>query len=667
MKNLLAAVSVLALLPCGAAAFGQTPAAAPAQTADSATLFGAREGVQDASLSPGGTKVAFIAPMKGQGNALFVVDAAGGKAPTIALTASGDPERIEWCRWVSEDRLACGIYILVKGAIEIMPASRIVAVDANGGNTKLLSNFERSDNLGLALSGGSVVDWLTGEDGSVLIGRIYVPSERIGSNLKDTRSGYGVDRLDTRSLAAKPIEPPKNGAAEYISDGRGTVRIMAVATSPGATGQSTGIYDYFYRKKGSREWLSLGTWDEVHREGFEAHAVDPDKDVVYGLKKKDGRLAAYAIALDGSMAETLVYAHPQVDVDGFARIGRSRRVVGVTFATDKRQIVYFDPQLQSLAKALSKALPNLPLVYFADSSADESKLLLWAGGDTDPGRYYVFDRGKKQLGELMLSRPELENAKLASVRHVTYRAADGTEVPAYLTLPPGSDGKKLPALVMPHGGPEARDEWGFDWLAQYFAKQGYAVLQPEYRGSQGYGDAWFKKNGFKSWRIAISDVNDAGRWLVAQGIADPNKLGIFGWSYGGYAALQANVLDPKLFKAAVAVAPVTDLPALTEEWRNWTNHKLEVERIGTGSEPREGSPAQHAELFQAPVLLFHGDRDRNVNIHQSQLMEGRLKGADKDVQLVVYPKLDHQLDDSEARADMLRKADAFLKAKLHVQ
>jgi len=112
------------------------------------------------------------------------------------------------------------------------------------------------------------------------------------------------------------------------------------------------------------------------------------------------------------------------------------------------------------------------------------------------------------------------------------------------------------------------------------------------------------------------------------------------------------------------VAPVTDLPAHVEEWRNWTNHRIEAERIGTGPEPREGSPAQHADAFVAPVLLFHGDRDRNVALHQSQLMESRLKGAGKNVELVVYPKLDHQLDDSEARADMLRKADAFLKASL---
>jgi dipeptidyl aminopeptidase/acylaminoacyl peptidase len=665
MKNLLVAASAIAMLAGAGAAQGQP--AATAQSLDAAAMFGAREGVQNASLSPGGTKVAFIAPGKGQGNALYVVDAAGGKAPTPALVASGDPDRISSCGWVSEQRLACRLHILVKGAIEIMEGSRLVAVDADGSNPKLLSNHDRSDDLGFVLGGDAIVDWLNGDDGAVLLSRVYVPSERIGSNLKDTRRGYGVDRVDTRTLSVKEIEPPKPAAAEYISDGRGTVRIMAAATSGGATGQATGVYEYYYRKKGSREWLSLGQYDSVHREGFEPYAVDSDKDVVYGLKKKDGRLAAYAVSLDGSKTETLLYAHPRVDVDGFARIGRSRRAVGITFTTDKGQVAYFDPQLQSLARSLSKALPNLPLVYFTDSSADESKLLLWAGSDTDPGRYYVFDKAKKQLAELMLSRPELETVKLASVRAVTYRAADGAEVPAYLTLPPGSDGRKLPALVLPHGGPESRDEWGFNWIAQYFAKQGYAVLQPEFRGSQGFGDAWFKQNGYKSWRSAIGDVNDAGRWLVAQGIADPARLGIFGWSYGGYAALQANVLDPKLYKAVVAVAPVADLPSLTEEWRNWTSHRLEVERIGTGSEPREGSPAQHADAFIAPVLLFHGDRDRNVNIHQSQLMESRLKGAGKSVQLVVYPKLDHQLDDSEARADLVRKADAFLMANLHIQ
>jgi dipeptidyl aminopeptidase/acylaminoacyl peptidase len=660
-----AVASAAALAAAAACAPAAAQAPGPTATsADPAALFGAREGVEDISLSPSGTRIAFIAPARGQGNVLFVADAAGGSAPVATLTAGGDPERITQCGWVSDARLVCEIYMLQQISGVLLPFTRTIAVDAGGGNLKMLSNRARYNDVGIVLSAGGVIDWLPGEDGAVLLGRTYVPEEAIGTHLLDKREGFGVDRIDTRSLSSKPVEGPRAGVAEYISDGRGTVRIMALSQTAGATQQDTGVVQYYYRQKGSRDWKKLV--ESSDQGGFTPYAVDPDKDVAYGLKKKDGRSAAYTMALDGSGTETLLFAHPQVDVDGFVQLGRSRRVVGVSYVTDKRRVVYFDPALQSLAASLSKALPNLPLVDFVGVSADESKLLLRAGSDTDPGRYYLFDKTKKQLAELMLSRPDMEGVRLAAVRQVTYKAADGTEVPAYLTLPVGSDGKKLPAIVMPHGGPEERDEWGFDWLPQYFANRGYAVLQPEFRGSTGYGEAWFKGNGYRSWRTAIGDVDDAGRWLVAQGIADPAKLAIVGWSYGGYAALQSNVLDPQLFKAVVAIAPVTDLTTLARDWEGFTNHQLEAERVGSGPEVREGSPALHADRFVAPVLIFHGDMDRNVSIRQSQLMADRLRDAGKKVDLVVYPKHDHHLDDSETRADMLRKADAFLRQTLKI-
>jgi dipeptidyl aminopeptidase/acylaminoacyl peptidase len=339
-------------------------------------------------------------------------------------------------------------------------------------------------------------------------------------------------------------------------------------------------------------------------------------------------------------------------------------VVAATFATDKREAVYFDKELARLTSSLSKALPGLPLVRFVDASADEQKLLLWAGSDTDARRYYIFDKGTKQLNELMLARPELENVKLAPMKHITYKASDGTDVPAYLTLPPGGAQKNLPAIVMPHGGPSARDEWGFDWLAQYFAQRGYAVLQPNYRGSAGYGESWFKNNGFQSWRTAIGDVNDAGRWLAREGIADPTKLAIVGWSYGGYAALQSGALDADLYKAVVAIAPVTDLKDLVMEARNWSNARYVEAMIGSGPHVLEGSPTQNASKLKAPVLMFHGEHDLNVSVGQARMMADRLKDAGKKVELVVYPKLDHQIDDSAARSDMLKRSDDFLRAAL---
>ena len=279
--------------------------------------------------------------------------------------------------------------------------------------------------------------------------------------------------------------------------------------------------------------------------------------------------------------------------------------------------------------------------------------------------YYIFDRKSHQLQTFLVARGPLEGVKLASVKPMSYPAADGVLIPAYLTLPPGVTGPKgLPAIVLPPGGPEARDTWGFDWLPQFFAARGYVVLQPNFRGSSGYGEAWFKQNGFKSWQIAIGDVLAAGHWLVNQGIADPNKLAIVGWSYGGYAALQSTVTDPTLYKAVIAIAPVTDLAALKEESRNWTDYELMAEYIGSGPHLHEGCPIEHADKIKVPVLLFHAGFDSNVSIEQSRSMAARLKAAGASCELTTWENLDHHLEDSAVRAQLLSKSDAFLHLAL---
>jgi dipeptidyl aminopeptidase/acylaminoacyl peptidase len=262
-------------------------------------------------------------------------------------------------------------------------------------------------------------------------------------------------------------------------------------------------------------------------------------------------------------------------------------------------------------------------------------------------------------------REPLRDLPLSQVKPITYPAADGTQIPGYLTLPVGhEDAKGLPAIVMPHGGPSARDEWGFDWLAQFYAARGFAVLQPNFRGSAGYGDEWFAKNGFRSWSVAVGDVLDAGRWLVHEGIADPAKLAIVGWSYGGYAALQSAVVDPRLYKAVVAIAPVTDLAALKQEHRDWSNYYLVSDFVGDGSYMHEGSPVEHADRIKVPVMLFHGANDRNVSVEQSKRMSEKLKAAGDKCELVTWPELDHQLEDAAARAQMLRSSDEFLRQAL---
>lgn len=658
---------VFPTLMAGACAAAMIATNAPAQvqpgdSSDSAARFGSREDIEDISLSPDAKHLAFVMPNTGRGNKLYVVATDGG-TPTPVLNATGTPEHITNCGWVSNQRLLCNIIIVNQEVAGPVVLSRMVAIDSNGGNLKLVSKREGSDAHGRAYFGGSVVAWLPDADGSVLVSRTYVPESKIGSNIANPREGLGVDRIDTNSLAAKPVERPKPGATEYIGDGEGTVRILGI-TPVNSDGYQSQRTLYSYRKPGSRTWESLGTYDVLTGEGFDPYAVDAKLNVAYGFRKKDGRKGLYKVALDGTLAQTPVFVNDEVDVDGLIRVGRSRRVVGATYATDKRQAVYFDPELAKLSQSLGKALPGKPLVQFAGASGDESKLLVWAGSDTDPGRYYLLDRATKRMAALLPSRSQLEGVKLAPVKPISYRAADGTMIPGYLTLPPDSQGKKIPAIVMPHGGPGARDEWGFDWLAQFYANRGYAVLQPNFRGSSGYGDAWFQRNGFQSWRIAVGDVTDGGRWLVSEGIADPSKMAIVGWSYGGYAALQSAVVAPSLFKAVVAIAPVTDLAQLKADALAYSTGYLQQDFIGSGPHVREGSPAQNASEIKVPVMLFHGDLDSNVPVAQSRLMKSKLERAGTKNEFILYRGLDHQLNDSTARADMLRKSDQFIRTAI---
>jgi dipeptidyl aminopeptidase/acylaminoacyl peptidase len=660
-RRCVAVLGLLVALGASAAPAGPATPAGVIKSFDAAAAFGARPGVLDLSLSPDGKSVAYIAPAKGQGSMLLTLDLAEGSKPHVAMAVEGKPERLGSCHWVSNERLVCIVYGVVKSPLDLLPFTRTVAVNRDGGTLKMLSTKDSVYAHRWQLGGGEVIDWLPDEDGAVLMSRVYIPDDHLGSRMGSDREGLAVDRLDTRNLQIKSIEGPSRGAREYLTDGRGTVRIIGRSTR-GLNGQDSGIIGYSYRKPGSRDWLKLGDYNYVDFSGFNPAAVDHDLNVVYGFKQKDGRKAVYTVALDGSQSENLIYSRPDVDVDELIRIGRRNRVVGVSFAADVRQPVYFDPDIEKLMRSLSRALPQQPQVQIVDSSVDENVLLIFAGSDDDPGVYYLFDRPSKQLRTFLVVRGELEGVKLAKVKPVSYPAGDGEMVPGYLTLPPGvEDAKGLPAIVLPHGGPSARDEWGFDWLSQYYASRGFAVLQPNFRGSAGYGEAWLHRNGFRSWRIAIGDVLDAGRWLVAQGVADPAKLCVVGWSYGGYAALQSAVTDQRLFKAVVAIAPVTDLQSFKEEYRGWSNFNLVSNEIGEGPQLREGSPARNAEKIIVPVLLFHAAFDRNVGIAQSRLMAARLESAGVKHELVTWDDLDHHLEDSAARTEMLRKSDAFIR------
>jgi len=644
------------------------PASAPAQpAADQAELYGVRESVEHIDISPDGTHVVYLAAGPGRSTYVYVHNLAGGGEPRFVIRSDGTPDRLRWCRFVTNERLICQVTGMVGGGTSMLiPFSRLVSLDVSGGNVTQLGQRNSFYDARIRQFDAEIIDWLGGRENAVLMARDYVPEEgRMNTRLVRTANGLGVDRVDVRTLRATQVEPPNAHAGNYLTDGQGNVRIMAVPqVRGGSTGQLGTETQYFYRAAGSREWRNFSTYDDANDEGMRPIAIDAANDSAYVLRKLDGRLALYRVKLDGTMTTELVYANPQVDVDGVVRASRGSHVVGMTFAEEQRRVVYFDTDYGNLSRSLGRAIPSLPLVDFGTDSADGNRLLVHAGSDADAGRYYVYDRAGRALNEILMVRPQLEHAAPATVRSVSYPAADGVNVPAYLTLPPGSDGRNLPAVVLPHGGPAARDEWGFDWLAQYLAHQGYAVLQPNFRGSAGYGDQWLQRNGFRSWRTSIGDITAGARWLAAQGIADANRMAILGWSYGGYAALQAGATEPGLFKAIVAIAPITDLQQWKDDFRNYTVSSNMTEYIGSGPHVAEGSPLRHVDAIAAPVLLFHGDRDLNVPVVHSRRMNDALRDAGKRSELTVFPGLEHDLADSQARVQMLRRIGTFLAAEL---
>jgi dienelactone hydrolase len=650
VKSLLFRSAVTAVLMCSGAIAG---AQATHSLAEDAAAFGAREAVVGPGLSADGTSVVYLTPGPGRKTYAVISNLVTGKSKTV-ISTDGDPESLQWCNYSGPERVVCSIVGNVKIEDALAGFRRLVSMTSDGEDGKLLGRPMRVHDYQLYGNDASVLDWRGSQDGRILMQRAYVPT--VSETLQDKREGLGVDLVDTTTLKSEPVEAPNDAAQGYMTDGRGHVRIMSVVDY--RRGKMHPLYKYLYRTQGSRDWRTLVEYQE---DKFEPLEIDADLDSVYALKKQNGRMALYRIKLDGSLAETFIADDPKVDIAGVIRVGQGQRVVAYSVEGDTPRTVYFDPEFKALNESLGRALPNSPIIHFADTSADGRKLLIYAGSDNDPGRFYVFDRDRKTLTPAMVERPELEGRALAQMKPVTVTARDGVQIPAYLTLPPGKPAKNLPAIVMPHGGPSSREYWDFDWFSQFFAARGYAVIQPQYRGSEGYGDQWLNVNGFRNWTTSMADIADSAKWLAAQGIANPDRIAMVGWSYGGYAALQSAATYPSLYKSVVAIAPVTDLAMLKKDSSFYGRSEFVENFIGSGPYISQGSPFRNADAIRVPVLLVHGDLDTNVKFHQSQMMYDALKSRDRDVQFLTYRGLDHQLRDAQVRAEFLAKAAELLE------
>jgi dipeptidyl aminopeptidase/acylaminoacyl peptidase len=295
-------------------------------------------------------------------------------------------------------------------------------------------------------------------------------------------------------------------------------------------------------------------------------------------------------------------------------------------------------------------------------------MIVHVGSADQPGAYYYYDTNAGAMSLLSkVSSRFSTKTHLGPVKTIHYKARDGLDIAAVLTLPVGSAAKDLPLILMPHGGPFARDSEDWDWWVQFLAWRGYAVLQPNYRGSSGYGTA-FAEKGEGQWGLAMQDdLNDAVDWAVKQGIADPKRVCMVGASYGGYAAMRAAQRDPAKYRCAVSYAGVSDLAAMMRYDRRFLNHSTRQDWLKEQAPDFASvSPVHFASQFATPILLMHGKKDRRVQVNQSREMAEKLKAAGKvegrDYIYVEQPLADHHFSREADRLEFLEQMDAFLKA-----
>ncbi len=469
-----------------------------------------------------------------------------------------------------------------------------------------------------------------------------------------------VKRVDLATGAVMVVEKARANVWDWYADNSGVVRA--------GIAYSGNRWTIWYRKQPGDPLVAIkGKREKIDDDG----AVDSlrflsgDNSGLIVTNSRTGRFAAYRYDFATGTIGDAVYENPSVDISTVMVDPVSGVVSGVSYEDDRRRMMWLDPKMRALQARIEKALPGAE-DDVVNQSSDGNRLLIWSGGAADPGTYYLFDRAAARFTAIVQPYEKLAQVALAPVKAVQYKARDGLTIPAYLTVPLHRPDHDLPLILMPHGGPFARDDWSYDPFVQFLASRGYAVLQPEFRGSTGYGREFVEK-GYGQWgRKMQDDLDDGVDWLVKSGQVDARRVCIMGASYGGYAALWGAIRNPERYRCAISLAGVTDLDAMlkydrrsfaaTRYFREWQAKIAGEDKIDLDTV----SPLPQQARLSVPVLIAHGEQDTTVPPRQSHLLVAALEKRHADVQSVFYKEAPHGLSKPEDMTDYLKRVEAFL-------
>jgi dienelactone hydrolase len=463
-----------------------------------------------------------------------------------------------------------------------------------------------------------------------------------------------VQRIDLASGKTAQVVGPQAGVWDWYVDAAGVVR-----AGVGASGRAAWL---LYRSSDGERFRRPARGAHL---GIEQLAAVRGSDQGYAIAEgPGGRTALYRYDFARSALGAMLYQHPRVDLDGL-QLAPDGTLLRVDFAEDRDGVRWFDAGLGQAQAAIDAALPDR-VNRIVSMSDDRQRLVVMSSAPTDPGTFHLYDRAIGVVQPLMAVNPEASARRLSAMTSVRYRARDGLEIPGYLTLPAGREARSLPLIVMPHGGPFARDSWSYDPWVQYLAAKGYAVLQPNFRGSTGFGLDFLRAGNGEWGRGMQDDVDDGVAWLAKQGMIDSKRVCIMGASYGGYAALWATVRNPQAYRCAISFAGISDIAAQlafdrkTFEPGDFKRWQARIQ--GKAPSLDSLSPLTFADRIATPLLIAHGSEDETVPVGQAQMLHAKLTKLGRAHDYRVYAGEGHDLEDPANIADFLTRVGAFLDA-----
>ena len=611
-------------------------------------IFGSPPLIADVKISPSGEKIAVYATLENGDSAILVRDLSKNEPLRPIVSSDNKTLKLTGFSWFNEETILSRAWFAADYYSTKIDLTRLVKINVDGSGFKTLFKKRHFKDLPDNFpQRASIIDYLLNDDDHILV------------QIRTSNYRYpDVVKLNIDKNSIRMVQKAKTHVRSWRTDKEGRVRVgnkyerdqeitSAILFKDLSTNKFRTIWKFANLSEDSKAILGFG--ENPNKVWFEAY--------------EDGRLAVFSTDLSKQNIEpSLVFSHPKRDVETRLRYKKGKKdPIGLYFRDENYHLVTWDEKEAKFEKSIYKLFPGKE-VYFLSTSKNGNRYILFVEDTSTPGSFYLGDRKKGTLELIADSYPALIDVELPQKEELNYQARDGLEIEAFLTLPKGKK-KNLPTIIFPHGGPIAADgAEGFDYWTSFFANRGYAVLQMNFRGSTGYGYD-FMKAGLGQWGGQMQDdIEDATKWAIDKGIADPKRICIVGGSYGGYAALMGAATSD-LYQCAVSFAGVTDLLYLLDESRRYGGE--EVLRIMLGDKSRSElsatSPVNLTDQIKIPVLLVQGDDDSRVLLKHGQKMRDAMEDSGVNYIYIEQEDSDHFLTLKRNRLQFFKETEKFLK------